>query len=346
MTTRVIQANNLNTALEDALWWLKTAGVVNDSRNGRVVQAPGPVITVYRRPTQRVMFSALRDANPFFHLYESLWMLAGREDVESVAWFAPRMREFSEDGEHLEGAYGQRWREAFGFDQLRELILLLTTQPKTRRAVLTMWAPFKDLHAATPDSKDVPCNTQVYFDLTRGVLDMTVCNRSNDAVWGCYGANAVHMSMLQEFVALAVGVPVGLYYQFSNNLHMYLDRPDCQRLLYTPRGGYNTAWHVVYEGDDRYTDLHPPPLFTHTSEWEGWLEDCEAVAQFPTGEHYGRHPYFREVVVPLMTAYACYKDAALEDAVAAAKECRAPDWRTAAVEWLERRLQKRNRGAE
>ena len=33
-------------------------------------------------------------------------------------------------------------------------------------------------------------------------LCMTVCNRSNDMLWGAYGANVVHMSMLQEFVAL------------------------------------------------------------------------------------------------------------------------------------------------
>ena len=76
-----IITGNPNTALQDGLWLLKTSGILNDSRNGRVVQAPGPVASVYRNPLERVVFSPLRDANPFFHLYEALWMLAGRKHI-------------------------------------------------------------------------------------------------------------------------------------------------------------------------------------------------------------------------------------------------------------------------
>ena len=52
---------------------------------------------------------------------------------------------------------------------------------------------------------------------------MTVCNRSNDLIWGCCGANAVHMSYLQEYVASMVNVKVGTYTQFTQNLHAYKD---------------------------------------------------------------------------------------------------------------------------
>lgn len=346
---RPITATNPNVALEDALWWLKTSGVVNDSRNGRVVQAPAPVISVYTKPEQRVVFSALRDASPFFHLYEALWMLAGRNDVDTVSYYAKQMTAFSDDGDVLHGAYGFRWRHWFGFDQLAEIIALLKRDPKSRRAVLTMWSPNGDLIAAEGgvggiNAKDVPCNTQVYFDMTRGVMDMTVCNRSNDAIWGCYGANVVHMSFLQEFIARTLGVPVGVYYQFSNNFHMYVDREDCQRLM-DASAQDKSQWVVRYTADDRYAQgMGTFPLFFAPEESEAWLDDCEAVAHFPTADHHGRHPFFRDVVVPMMSAHAAYKDGDLPRAIQVAQGCKAPDWRAAGVEWLERRLRKQMSG--
>ena len=40
-------------------------------------------------------------------------------------------------------------------------------------------------------------------------------------LWGAYGANAVHMSVLQEYVATALNVSIGTYTQMSDSLHIY-----------------------------------------------------------------------------------------------------------------------------
>jgi thymidylate synthase len=343
MFVKVIATRNPNTALESALWYLKISGVVNDSRNGRVVQAPGPVITTYTYPQQRVVFSALRDANPFFHLYEALWMLAGRKDAESVSRYAKQMGAFADNGQ-LWGAYGWRWREFFDFDQLKTLIAMLKADPKTRRAVLTMWSPVGDLVPTTSgeggaaSAKDVPCNTHVYFSAVNGVLDMTVCNRSNDIIWGAYGANVVHMSILQEFVASAVGIPMGAYHQFSNNFHAYVDRPDVQRLIDT--AGPTSAWVIKYASDDRYTcgkELAQLPLVGY-SNWQLWLDECERFVDDPGRDHYAwRHTFFRRVAGPLMCAHAAYKAGDVLEAIRMAKRCDAEDWALAAAEWLTRR---------
>ncbi len=69
----------------------------------------------------------------------------------------------------------------------------LKTYPNDRRTVVGMWDPWEDLWEEN-DGKDYPCNTQIYFWERKGQLNMTVCNRSNDMIWGAYGANAVHMS--------------------------------------------------------------------------------------------------------------------------------------------------------
>ena len=84
-----------------------------------------------------------------------------------------------------------------------------------------MWDAKKDLTHLNI-SKDLPCNTHVYFSIRDGFLDMTVCNRSNDLIWGCCGANAVHMSYLQEYVAIMCGVDIGFYTQsYLESHHEY-----------------------------------------------------------------------------------------------------------------------------
>lgn len=347
----VIVASGPDQALSDGLWWLKVAGEVNDSRVGRVAVSPVPVITAYPCPKHRVMFSPLRDANPFFHFFEGLWMLAGRNEAASVANYAKQMETFADDG-LLWGAYGFRWREFFGFDQLKELIAMIKADPKTRRAVLTMWSPDGDLvarktirggdltHDGGPAAKDVPCNTQVYFDGTRGKLHMTVTNRSNDIVWGAYGANVVHMSMLHEFMAQAVGMPLGTYYQFSNNYHAYIDRPDVQRLMDTH--GDPANWAVKFQPVNAYHDSACAPewgydMMTTGGDWASWLRDCEMFVHEPLDPRPYHHSFFPQVAAPLMWAHASYKLGDHKAARIHAGKCASKDWREASLDWLERR---------
>lgn len=217
----VIKARNVNDALQQGLQHLSSYGIRRDSRNGPVLLSPEPVTTVYSKPLERVLFWPERDANPFFHLYESLWMLAGRNDVEPVARFAKQMLQYSDDGKIFHGAYGYRWRHWFEFDQLKSIAASLSENKDDRRQVLQMWDPTKDLGRV---GKDLPCNVSATFQINvDGALDLCVFCRSNDIVWGAYGANAVHFSFLLEYMARWIGVPVGRYSQISINYHGYLE---------------------------------------------------------------------------------------------------------------------------
>ena len=226
-----IPAWTVNSALKDGLDLIAQAGYMEESRNGKAYVAPGLVVTSYTQPQLRVLFSPERDCNPFFHFFESLWMLAGRNDVEFPAYFSPNMKNFSVDGKTFNAPYGARWRkyEVDGFtqiDQLTEVIAKLAKSPNTRQAVINIWDPNLDLIDKPTNAKDRACNISVVFTprpLPDGSfqLDMTVSNRSNDMIWGAYGANAVQFSTLQEFVAQAVGMSVGVYHQVSANAHVY-----------------------------------------------------------------------------------------------------------------------------
>jgi thymidylate synthase len=238
------------------------------SRNGPVIQVTEPVLLTYERPRERVLFNESRDCNIFFHLYESLWMLAGREDVRALEYYLPRMREYSDDGKVFNGAYGNRWRNwkvpTFSklmvhpdfaweaIDQLKTVAKRLKANPDDRRGVVTMWSVHSDL--MRHGSKDVCCNLNVLFSVREvlvpkkklhGIgpqalfrfLDMTVTNRSNDLVWGMLGANAVHFSFLHEYMAARVGAEVGVYNHFTNNLHAYESNwnPEAWLKEYRPR---------------------------------------------------------------------------------------------------------------
>ncbi len=263
------------------------------SRAGDVLRIPEPVLVAYERPWERVLFNQARDCNPFFHLLESFWMLRGARDVKTVAWANSRMREFSDDGNVFHGAYGYRWRNHFGFDQLADIIDELRADPGSRRVVLQIWDCRCDLGRRIV-SRDKPCNTQAYFAIDNGQLVMTVCNRSNDMIWGMLGANVVHFSFLQEYIAQQVGVPMGRYYQFTNNLHVYTER-------WKPE-----VWEPFHR--DYYTST---------------------IETVPMGKTFNR-----DVVFPMLMAFGWHKRRDYDRALDRIERVEADDWRFAGTTWL------------
>lgn len=323
--THILKVRNVNHALVEGLWWLKAAGVPELSRNGPVLVAPGPVITEYTHPTERVLYHPVRDANAVFHLLESLWMLAGRNDAASLLPFNSNMANYAEADGTFHGAYGYRWRRHFDSNQLNAIAAELRDDPQSRRAVLGMWDPYVDLNA---NKKDLPCNTHAYFDLRGGALNMTVCCRSNDAVWGAYGANAVHFSILQEVLAHTLCAPVGVYRQMSNNFHVYLANPQVVKLLDC----------IETASVDPYLLAHAPPvvpLLLPEETMREFLLDCQDLFVFPETKVW-RTQFFATVAYPLMNSYLRRKlgDTSWElDKIA---DC---DWKAAFAQWVVRRME-------
>lgn len=296
----------------------------SSSRNGEVVKFVDPVMITYTHPKQRVLFDEERDCNPFFHLYEALWMLAGRSDVQALDFYNSNMKNYSDDGEVFNGAYGYRWRKADGFmepnaiDQLDLLIEHLTKQPDSRRAVLQMWNVVDDLEAID-HSKDVCCNLSVSFHILNNKLDMTVFNRSNDLVWGCLGANAVHFSFLQEYMALSIGVEVGKYNQITSNLHYYTDKWK----PYEPKGKLE-----VYPMDRL-------PLLSDRKVFD------QEVKQFIDAPHLDyKEPFLEKTAKPACLAFAMHKNRKYEEALNYANSIYCEDWRKDCIRWIQKR--KRN----
>lgn len=399
------------------------------SRNGPVLMIEEPVTITYTHPKERVLFNQARDANPFFHLYEALWMLAGRNDVAPLAYYAKNMLNYSDDGKTLNGAYGYRWRHAVSgcnynledgeqshdyeeVDQLAILVNHLKADPTSRRAVLQMWNVEDDLlkigkdecpncpspavaadggfkhgqhveykagvkHVVdcrvcggtglNPGSKDVCCNLSVMFSLRReyvpkvavpggpgrgffNLLDMTVTNRSNDMIWGMLGANFVHFSFLQEYVAARLGAEVGKYHHFTNNLHVYETNWEPE------------AWLDKFESDHGYGETQDNitlfPLIKDPVTFEKELPIfiahhsvlCrESLASFG-GWYTYTEPFFKDVAHPMLMAFFHHKtNREYDPALKACSMIKADDWRIAATQWITKRqkqYQQRDREQE
>lgn len=300
----LLKADTVNEALPVALAVLKDQGYLEASRNGSAVVMPGTFITDYLHPQFRVLFNEARDANPFFHLFEAMWMLAGRRDLKFVAAFAANMKSFSVDGKTLQAAYGYRWREHFGIqgtessedfgivdqDQLAYIIRKLVEKPSSRQLVLNIWDPRTDLVDSPENAKDRACNLSVVFTPRPNVvedqlfgysLDMTVYNRSNDLVWGAYGANQVHFGFLHEVVSAAACMRQGVYTQVGANSHLYTEELYGEKL--------NSAIHAqdfyrVAVSESSFI-LGPAPQVNKVSAHNLYLAEKPAMAM----SHWGWH---------------------------------------------------------
>lgn len=354
---QVIKARNVQEALPRGLDLLGETGVLLDSRNGPMYEAPCPVTTVYQKPTERVLFWEHRNANPFFHFMEGLWMLAGKNDLKTMHHYAKSMKNYSDDNKILWGAYGWRWRRFFKIDQrkidqLDVITYMLDRDPEDRRAVLQMWS-IEDL---ARKGKDVPCNTCIYFKIRDGKLNMTVSNRSNDIIWGAYGANAVHMSMLQEYMAGRLGVEVGVYNQVSDSYHAYKDIFDdlLQKFVeddildyYVQSLPHNKMRMNPYiKGSvspyPMMNKKYEPPFHQNSGfRWDYELEvflKREPFKELRQSTLGGIDSFWGDVAVPIQDTWAHWKNNDIDSAMKKIEECKATDWRKACLEWLERKL--------
>jgi thymidylate synthase len=329
----LINAMNVRDALLYGIQYLVEYGEIEQTRLGDAIVAPGPVTIHYKHPKQHVLLDRYRDANPFFHLMEAMWMLAGRNDSAFLDHYIKNFGKLFALNGLVPDAYGYRWRRGQGFCQLTEIIKQIQDNAASRQLVLQMWGSgIKDL--LTVNFK--PCNLVVTFRVKKNnKLDMHVFNRSNDLVLGCCGANAVHFPIMQEYVAARAGLEVGEYWQVSTNLHMYMEHYNrmsqklgngCKLEDYFEIDSYGLTQPLMEYPDNFDDDLSDTMLY---------IDDLHAGREGYTGNI--ANPFLRDVVVPMATAHQLYKMKDMDRALEAMTYVTAADWQQAGTEWLKRR---------
>ncbi|GAB6395203.1 MAG: thymidylate synthase [Bacteroidales bacterium] len=182
----------------------------------------------------------------FLPYAESLWLALGRNDLDFIKCYLPKMADFSDDGHFIRGGYGPRLRcyngnandykkdwsnnkvifENKEIDQFYYITESFKRDPYTRQAIITIGDPPKDcfdIDNKIKNTKDLPCTRLLHFmrTPTNNKLNLTVYMRSNDFIWGASAVNMFNYMFMQEYFANILGLDVGNYYHIANNFHYY-----------------------------------------------------------------------------------------------------------------------------
>jgi thymidylate synthase len=154
-----------------------------------------------------------RKMNYRFALAEFLWIWFGRGDVASIARYNSIIKDFSDDGIYLEGAYGPKIRPQW--DAIRQK---LQDDPDTRQAVLQI---YQDRFAALK-TKDTPCTLSIQFFRRAGGTELrTVVSMRSSDVWLGLPYDFYAFSMLANVMAAELGITVGDVTMNLGSSHLY-----------------------------------------------------------------------------------------------------------------------------
>lgn len=127
---------NISFAAAGSFRDILNSGVSVSPRGGETKEILNRV-TVLERPLERFLFLPDRMNDFVAQIAESIWVLAGKDDIVWLKEYLPRAPKYSDDGKTWRAAYGPRLRRWHGMvDQIDEVRKLLIEDPSSRRAVM------------------------------------------------------------------------------------------------------------------------------------------------------------------------------------------------------------------
>lgn len=132
-----------------------------------------------------------------FMLAEAAQVLTGDNRLATIYPFAKQLRDLSEDGYTMSGAYGPPF-----VDQLSFIYKALTADAASRQAVVSLWRP------RPAPGGEIPCTLTLQWLVREGVINCVVAMRSSDA-WMGLPYDWFTFSAMTAFVALLVRPKIG-----------------------------------------------------------------------------------------------------------------------------------------
>lgn len=166
-------------------------------------------------PLERVITTPWRKFSTKYAEKEYEWYLSGDRSVEEIKKYAKIWDKMHNGDNIVNSNYGWQWMRE---NQLDKCIEQLKKSKDTRQAWFTIFdGKEKDMYEF-----DTPCTLSVGFDIKPHInkLDMTVLMRSNDLVFG-FCNDQYCWTKLQETIANELNIPIGSYYHFAHDLHIY-----------------------------------------------------------------------------------------------------------------------------
>jgi thymidylate synthase len=205
---RTVTGEGFAEAWRKLIWKVSIEGLPVVARGKRTKELLG-VKFIVKDMAQNILVSEVRNLNYKFMVAEWLWILAGRDDVEFLAQYVKKMRDFSDDGKTLAGAYGPRL-----ITQWEYVRQTLEADKGSRQAVASIWTPNPE------PSLDIPCTLNLQWFLRDGYLHCIVNMRSSDT-WLGLPYDFFTFSMLSMDLASDLGASVGSLQMNLGSSHLY-----------------------------------------------------------------------------------------------------------------------------
>ena len=148
---------------------------------------------------------------------------------EEIPALEAKRRYFGKPEEHVMGvkaAYGWRWSQHFGLDQLDEAVKVLQADPTSRRVWISTWDPAEDLPMA--GQKNVPCPVGFSLYMLQGRLFSSYVLRSSDVFMGL-PYDVMNHAMLMAILAKSIGCKLGGMSFTLSHAHIYSRHVDMAR---------------------------------------------------------------------------------------------------------------------
>ena len=235
--------SGINSFLVESCKLLLKEGVMRETRGSKCYELPEPYMFKIANPCARLITIPERKWFKVLPYAESLWIASGRNDMEFISHYLPRMDEYSDNHITMRGGYGPRVRHYngesadydnriicseshFDTDQLRYVVECFKQDINTRRAIITLGDPMKDCFdtdKTLKQTKDIPCTRTLQFikDCKSDKLNMIVTMRSNDLIYGASAVNVFNYTFMQEYMAAILGLGIGSYFHVVSNMHYY-----------------------------------------------------------------------------------------------------------------------------
>ena len=145
------------------------------------------------------------------------WYLSGDRNITKLGKIygkiPPIWIKMADDEGNVNSNYGHQWQRK---RQLDAVVRKLKMDKDTRQACVSIYDG-KEMYKY---DNDTPCTYAVQFTIVNDKLDICVTMRSND-LWYGFCNDQYQFSMLQQLVASRLDIPVGVYYHFAHNMHLY-----------------------------------------------------------------------------------------------------------------------------
>jgi len=168
-------------------------------------------------PSDNVITNKERKWNIEYARAEWQWYLTGDRNITKLGKIygkiPPIWIKMADDEGNVNSNYGYQWQRK---RQLDAVVRKLKMDKDTRQACISIYDG-KEMYKY---NSDTPCTYAVQFTIVNNKLDMCVTMRSND-LWYGFCIDQYCFSMLQQLVASRLDLPVGVYYHFAHNMHLY-----------------------------------------------------------------------------------------------------------------------------